>query len=1243
MSEKTTEADRPQPTPVLTNDKWVAALGTLSEEDRERFTFAKTGQRSARDVLADVLEATRRKKNECIKKRWRVVVRGRSIILRDVLEKISVWVSKVVKFGDIAIQYDPGQAALPWTAIRLILQATVNDVEVFGWILDSIENITNLLATCAIFELRYLSNPNSKSLDTSDQINNALISLYANILLYLSEVIRYYAQGSALRFVKSVVSPVAIFEAKYAPIRSARAETWLLAQLAEAEKSERTQASLDRIESCQDSTATALFETLGDALRELQQPISRASIQLAEIQDGLERETRTRILRSISSIPYSMHQKHAKKGRLEGSGQWLLRKPEYKSWRQSSTSSVLLLHGIPGSGKTKLTSLVIDELRGHDNIAYFYCMRNPAEPQRGRGDQILASLVRQLAGVSSDQPILAPVVTQYEDAVSGLCDFEDQVWTADECGRVLLELMEEYPAATIVLDALDEVNQEDRQELLDILSWLLEKSPNLLKMFISSRDNYDIALHFESSPKIYIDADDNAGDISSFIDDRLNSARLLHNRLPKDLEAEIRETLLRGARGMFRWVDLQIQSLRPLKLAADIEARLGVLPPTLEGSYWEIYQAIHESGDHAAALADITFRWLIFAQDTVTAEVFACIASSTMQQLKTTTAVAAGVGAAEVIDVCSNLVTSRNGSFEFAHLSVREFFEGVYKRGVDRFLPINGNSCIATACLRHLHTHIKTLGPQLMKQDEEHDDVQFVTLYDATEPDGNTNTTVTTITKDETNPAEAPQPQPQPPPPPLPPPLQISKPRPPPDSASTALSREIKAVRYAARFWVHHACESGEMRTRDPLAAAIREFLGKGAVGVSFRVGGEFEVWCRVVQDILKREKYEAGRDEKQFNLLKDATEEPANPFWLACLYGWHDLVDFLIECKYEHVDEPRRLDSLDNREKYSFSGSKVSPLIYAILDRRLVLISKMWSYSEASLLKASLLQPKDKPKFKPLVKAAGQGDAELVALLLRMEHGGLDVEGEAFATAASNNHCETMEMLLAHEPRALSGAGNHALREACVAGHTDAVTFLLDRNVPLMNVGLHLCRAVFMGHHEVLKILLERNLGRDSVSKALIIAVSHDDQASTDLLLRYGAEKEPHAVTREAKLGNRGTAVRLIEAGYDIRGRYLEKQRTALHYAAEGGYEDVVRALLSAGAPVNVRDGNQKTPLHLAAERGRAACVGLLLGHGAEVLAKDAGGRIPLDLAQERNHKATETLIRAGMMKLMGDLIEKQ
>lgn len=81
--------------------------------------------------------------------------------------------------------------------------------------------------------------------------------------------------------------------------------------------------------------------------------------------------------------------------------------------------------------------------------------------------------------------------------------------------------------------------------------------------------------------------------ILTFSKEKLAKAQLLHSKLANELQLRIQKTLVDGTRGMyatcdcvvsnfllltlarFRWVELQIQSLLPLKPAPDIEARLG--------------------------------------------------------------------------------------------------------------------------------------------------------------------------------------------------------------------------------------------------------------------------------------------------------------------------------------------------------------------------------------------------------------------------------------------------------------------------------------------------------------------------------------------------------------------------------------------------------------------------------------------------------------------------------------------
>jgi hypothetical protein len=135
---------------------WDEALQTLPEDDRARYEGLWSKGSSYLTILDEILSTTEEKKQECVRKRWKVSIKGRTIILSDVLEKVAVWVNKFVAVGDNAVQYDPGHAALPWAAIRFILKASLNEVEVFGAILQVVEFVSRTLTRCTVTENLYL-------------------------------------------------------------------------------------------------------------------------------------------------------------------------------------------------------------------------------------------------------------------------------------------------------------------------------------------------------------------------------------------------------------------------------------------------------------------------------------------------------------------------------------------------------------------------------------------------------------------------------------------------------------------------------------------------------------------------------------------------------------------------------------------------------------------------------------------------------------------------------------------------------------------------------------------------------------------------------------------------------------------------------------------------------------------------------------------------------------------------------
>jgi len=87
----------------------------------------------------------------------------------------------------------------------------------------------------------------------------------------------------------------------------------------------------------------ALLDGLGAAT-------SRFDLKLENISHTLEGmlevSNRSQILEWISTISYTSHHERISEGRLDGTCEWILARSEYRNWRDSSVSKLLLLRGI---------------------------------------------------------------------------------------------------------------------------------------------------------------------------------------------------------------------------------------------------------------------------------------------------------------------------------------------------------------------------------------------------------------------------------------------------------------------------------------------------------------------------------------------------------------------------------------------------------------------------------------------------------------------------------------------------------------------------------------------------------------------------------------------------------------------------------------------------------------------------------------------------------------------------------
>ena len=109
-------------TSLLTDrDLWTLAATKITDEDKAGLDLTPSIN------VSDILQSVERRKQECIDKQWKVR-RGENknaVVLRDIFAKIALWINKFMMVGDMAVQYDPVHAALPWALVRFLLKVRI--------------------------------------------------------------------------------------------------------------------------------------------------------------------------------------------------------------------------------------------------------------------------------------------------------------------------------------------------------------------------------------------------------------------------------------------------------------------------------------------------------------------------------------------------------------------------------------------------------------------------------------------------------------------------------------------------------------------------------------------------------------------------------------------------------------------------------------------------------------------------------------------------------------------------------------------------------------------------------------------------------------------------------------------------------------------------------------------------------------------------------------------------------------
>jgi Cdc6-like AAA superfamily ATPase len=226
-------------------------------------------------------------------------------------------------------------------------------------------------------------------------------------------------------------------------------------------------------------------------------------------------------------------------------GQWFLFSEEFQKWLKTDNQT-LFCPGIPGAGKTFITSIVVDYLFSRFkndssiSIAYLYC--KVARQGKQTPVRLFESILKQLVRKQSPLPqCVKDLYKEHKDKPSRP--------KLQELVNALQSVISPDSRVFIIVDALDECQDYDncRTEFLSKLFSLQNKTG--LNLFATSRPQ-EVEAKFSACIRLEIHG--RKEDIERYVDGRISQWETLHDDTveDKDMRDMIKTKVTIAADGM---------------------------------------------------------------------------------------------------------------------------------------------------------------------------------------------------------------------------------------------------------------------------------------------------------------------------------------------------------------------------------------------------------------------------------------------------------------------------------------------------------------------------------------------------------------------------------------------------------------------------------------------------------------------------------------------------------------------
>lgn len=420
------------------------------------------------------------------------------------------------------------------------------------------------------------------------------------------------------------------------------------------------------------------FHLLGDIDRRTHSIEQSLIDQTRTFRDNGAAREREQVLEWLSTFKHEEKHHDIRMPRMKGTGEWLLNEGAFRTWRDNSKSrdSILWCHGIQGSGKSVLASLVVDRLRdafSDPNVVVAHLYFDYRNQDYQSTENMLASLLKQLAIPLRELP---KAIFELYQKLKGQQRRPQQ----QELEQALLLVCQHYDRVFVIIDALDECDAKShRKSFLKALEIL--RTNSISSIFITSRSYPDdIKKSLESAPQIIVGANDD--DLQRYIEREIENSDNA-DVINEEFRKEIVMTVSQAAQKMFLLAVLQTQTILAEPTAGEMEEALKTVPRGLNDAFEETLQRIHELPDGRRRLGLNTLMWVSHVRKPLT--VIELSDSLAIKLDETPLQTKYRPSQKMMVDCCLGLVTvdEESSVIRLVHYTIQEYFH----EHLDRIFP----------------------------------------------------------------------------------------------------------------------------------------------------------------------------------------------------------------------------------------------------------------------------------------------------------------------------------------------------------------------------------------------------------------------------------------------------------------------------------------------------------------------------------------------------------------------------